>query len=339
MKAYRGVAAFGFICIFLAIAGLLVPQNRSAPVDIASYALSSQAPLTLITEPEKGYTFIVDQIAQAQKSVDLVIYKIEDPKVLQALVDAHNRNISVRVMLEDITAFGKRPNQTAFDFLEQHHVPVAWSPNHFPLTHQKTLIFDSKRALLMTFNLTPQYYASSRDFAILDEDPSDVAAIQATFNSDWSKRKEITQIGNNLVWSPGSAQTLISLIASASTTLDIYNEEMADPRIVEALKEASARGVLVRVLMTYATSWKDELETLREAGVMVRTYASSAKLYIHAKLIIADTHTVFIGSENFSSQSLDRNRELGILLVRPDILSSLETTFEHDWQHARPFTH
>ena len=36
--------------------------------------------------------------------------------------------------------------------------------------------------------------------------------------------------------------------------------------------------------------------------------------YIHAKLIIADSKA-FIGSQNFSTSSLDTNREVGIFLT------------------------
>ncbi|HEV8666601.1 MAG TPA: phospholipase D-like domain-containing protein [Candidatus Paceibacterota bacterium] len=139
------------------------------------------------------------------------------------------------------------------------------------------------------------------------------------------------------MWSPNSADTLIALISSATSTLEVYNEEMADPRIEAALTAAAARGVAVRVDMTYATNWKAALQSLAAAGVTVRTYASSAKFYIHAKVIVADGSEAFVGSENFSAQSLDSNRELGILIRRPDILQSLETTFDADWAGSRPF--
>jgi cardiolipin synthase A/B len=39
----------------------------------------------------------------------------------------------------------------------------------------------------------------------------------------------------------------------------------------------------------------------------------------------------FTGSENFSSTSLDENRELGIVLADPTALATLTHTFEQDW--------
>jgi cardiolipin synthase len=112
---------------------------------------------------------------------------------------------------------------------------------------------------------------------------------------------------------------------------------MADPRVVSALEAAAQRGVSVRVDMTYSTSWKSALNELKAAGVEVRTYASTAKFYIHAKVIVADNKEAFVGSQNFSQQSLNSNRELGVLVARPDIISQFESTFDADWIGSRPY--
>jgi cardiolipin synthase len=326
--------------------------EQAARIEMA--AVPPYAALTLLTEPGDGIGAMHDAIARASKSLDLVIYELGDASIEQDLADAQARGVRVRVILENVVSFKKHPNQAAFDFLKAHGVPVEWANKNFALTHQKTLIIDAgaggARALIMTFNLAPQYYASSRDFALADSDPVDVAAIEAAFNGDWNGSIATAAVGgaangSDLVWSPGSAATLLALIDSAqgaSSTLDVYNEEMADARITAALEQAAARGVRVRVVMSYATAWKSALNELAAAGVGVRTFASNAKFYIHAKAIIADDGTgnarAFVGSENFSVPSLDLNRELGILIVRPDIITSLERTFNRDWITARPYS-
>ena len=314
------------VALFLYIAGTLLlwphakellpsagNQPMTAVVAEAEISqVSPQAPVSLMTE-------------------------LEDTQMEQELVAAHERGVAVRVILQNLNNFGNHPNQAAFDFLQAHGVPVEWAPSYFPLTHQKTLMLDSSKAFIMTFNLQPQYYGSSRDFGIVDKDAADVSAIEAAFNADWEGRQIFAGNGSDLVWSPGSANTLLAMIQSASTSLDVYNEEMVDPRIITALEQAAARGVDVRLDMTYDTSWKAALQTLAAAGVNVRTYASTAKLYIHAKVIVADGSEAFVGSENFSAQSLDANRELGVLIKRADILTSLESTFGQDWAGSRPF--
>lgn len=347
MKYKRALILGG--CLYAALTLCLWPYHQQLLPVVASQPMSkedsaaelsgvsAQAPLSLLTEPDDTVEPLVQAIQAAHQSVDLVIYELEDLQVEQALADAQSRGVAVRVMLDNLDSFGNYPNRAAFAFLQAHNVPAEWAPSSLAITHQKTLVIDGAQAFIMTFNLSPQYYASSRDFAVVDADPKDVAAIEAVFDADWSGGTIAPDTASDLVWSPGSANTLVALIDSATSSLDIYNEEMADPRIEDALQAAAARGVRVRVDMTYATSWKAALQSLATSGVEVRTYASSAKFYIHAKVIIADDAEAFVGSENFSTQSLDLNRELGILLKRPDILQSLEATFNVDWAGSRPY--
>ena len=64
-------------------------------------------------------------------------------------------------------------------------------------------------------------------------------------------------------------------------------------------------------------------------------YSSSTGFYIHAKTVIADygtsTAKAFVGSENFSSNSLNDNRELGLITTDSGVISGLESTFNGDF--------
>ena len=64
-------------------------------------------------------------------------------------------------------------------------------------------------------------------------------------------------------------------------------------------------------------------------------YSSSTGYYIHAKTIIADYGTssakAFAGSENFSDNSLNDNRELGLIITDSGVVSGLEAAFNADF--------
>jgi phosphatidylserine/phosphatidylglycerophosphate/cardiolipin synthase-like enzyme len=68
-------------------------------------------------------------------------------------------------------------------------------------------------------------------------------------------------------------------------------------------------------------------------------YSSSSGFYIHGKVIEADYGTsharVFVGSENFSSTSLNRNRELGLIISSPAILTAIVSTFAADFRNGK----
>jgi cardiolipin synthase len=189
----------------------------------------------------------------------------------------------------------------------------------------------------MTLNLTPEYYSTSRDFAVITTDAADVAAVEATFAADFASSAITPPTGTDLVWSPTNSQTsMVDLINEAKTSLAVENEEMSDSAIVSALGAAAARGVSVEVVMTASSSYDSEFTTLKGDGVKVVTYAASASLYIHAKVILADAGTsaakVFLGSENFSSASLTENRELGLITSNAAILASVATTLASDFK-------
>ncbi|MDX6332379.1 MAG: hypothetical protein QOI83_4762, partial [Streptomycetaceae bacterium] len=71
------------------------------------------------------------------------------------------------------------------------------------------------------------------------------------------------------------------------------------------------------------------------AGVQVSTYADTDALYIHAKAIVADYGTsamkVYVGSQNFSSTSLNSNRELGIILTSTVVANKVEPVIASDF--------
>ena len=93
--------------------------------------------------------------------------------------------------------------------------------------------------------------------------------------------------------------------------------------------------------MTNGGNYTTEFNELAAAGVKISTYAPTAPLYIHAKLILADYgqsgQQAFVGSENFSNPSLTENRELGLTLTDPGILQSLNTTFASDFKGGTPW--
>jgi cardiolipin synthase len=72
---------------------------------------------------------------------------------------------------------------------------------------------------------------------------------------------------------------------------------------------------------------------LGHSGVQVKQLSD---LYVHAKDIVADERLAFVGSENISTESLDHNREVGLLIGDPQAIQELEDTFNRDWTAATP---
>jgi len=314
------------------------PASRSSDTTSTTHATrpAAGASWSLVTEPNQGMGSIYSLLSSPQHTLDMTMYELSDPQAVDILeADAH-RGVAVRVLLD--SDYERSYNQPAFTSLSSSGVRVRWAPAG-TIFHQKTITVDDRTSAIMTLNLTSAYYSTSRDFAVITTDAQDVAAIEQVFDEDWSGSGPPTAgpAGLDLVWSPGAQGPIVSLIDSARSSLLVENEEMDDSAVTSALEEAAQRGVNVEVVMTYSSSWADAFGQLIDAGVKVSTYPSDGSLYIHAKAVVADGTSLFLGSQNFSESSLDYNRELGIITSDPALVGAVSQTVGADFTGATPF--
>ncbi|HLX57955.1 MAG TPA: phospholipase D-like domain-containing protein [Ktedonobacteraceae bacterium] len=290
-------------------------------------------------EPDDGEQVITGAIKGASKSVWLEIYILSDTNVIHALEDAANNGIDVRVMI-DPRAIGEQSAATrTIDELKAAGVKAQDTDPDFALTHEKGMIIDGTTAYIMTSNFSRTAlggYSSgtrNREYGIIDNSPQDVQAVIAIFNADWDHTT--AQFNDpNLVVSPvNSRSDFTALINSAQHSLLIEAEEMNDSSIEQALVSAARRGVQVEAILPAASSSSGDsnsqgIAAIKQGGVTVR---EDPQLYMHAKIIIVDGAKAFVGSENISTQSLDQNRELGVIVSDANVLSKLQSTFQTDW--------
>jgi cardiolipin synthase A/B len=297
---------------------------------------AAPAVLSSLVEPQAGMTPLYTFMSSARQSLDMTMYELSDPAAEQILIADHKRGVRVRVLL-DHDYSGGTVNQDAYATLSSAGVPVAWT-NDSEIFHQKTITVDDDESAIMTGNLTSQYYATTRDFVVMDSQPPDVAAIESVFGTDWSGAAPSPgPPGTDLVWSPGSEPQLAALISSAARSVVVENEEMDSTSIENALESDAERGVDVTVVMTADSEWDSAFSQLESDGVHVVLYPDTASaLYIHAKVIDVDSTRAFLGSENFSTASLDYNRELGLITSAAGVLGPLNSTLSSDISNGQP---
>lgn len=334
------------ILIVLFAAGLTAGATAVGPARAAAAAAEDSsshpaASLRLLTEPANGIGPIYQLITRARSSVDLTMYELSDPTAEGDLAADASRGVNVRVLLDQ--HLEKARNTGAYDYLSAHGVHVRWGPAGTTY-HQKTLTVDDATSVIMTLNLVTDDYGDTRDFAVIDTNRADVAAIVTTFDADFDGRAITPPDGADLVWSPTNAQaSVMSIINGAKHSLAVEDEEMDDPAVTNALASAARRGVNVHVIMTADSEWDTAFTELHKAGVYVRLYADdSSSLYIHTKVIVADAgrsdQRVLVGSQNFSVASLDYNRELGILTSNPTVVAAVNSTLARDYADAKPYS-
>ncbi|MBF9072774.1 phospholipase D-like domain-containing protein [Streptacidiphilus fuscans] len=302
------------------------PAHASATYSAFAFSLGSSEPTI--------YSFI----NSATSTLDMTMYELNDTTAVNDLIAREQAGVKVRVILDERE---KSTNSSAYSKLKAAGVGVVYSSTTYYYTHQKTITVNGTESLILTGNLTSEYYPTSRDYGVFDNDVNDVAAVEKVFNADYAHTAVTPGDGDNLLWSPTDSQTrLLSVINGATKTLDVEEEEFSDTAVVNAITARAKAGVKVRVVLETPADYSSEVSAVQAAGGTVVGYSSSTGFYVHAKAIVADyglpTMKVEAGSMNVTSNSLQNNRELGVILTDSGVASVIETTFAGDYSGGTP---
>lgn len=271
-------------------------------------------------------TRLTTLIDSAERTLDVQMYLFTVRALADRLVDARERGVNVRVIIDPDTDGDAAVRST----LAAGGVPVRDANSLFEFAHAKYLVIDGEAAVIMSANFNGGAMSEERNYGIIDRDPDDVADLQAIFAADWAAAGgESAQPADlsctRLIVSPNNAkQRILELIGSARETLELEIMYLAETNVREAIAAAQQRGVSVRVIL--GDRQDDSIPALRAAGIPVRFPTFS----LHAKLIIADG-VAFVGSQNLSNTALTRNREAGALVFEPAPAQLIRNQFESDW--------
>jgi phosphatidylserine/phosphatidylglycerophosphate/cardiolipin synthase-like enzyme len=297
--------------------------------------------LQVYVEPAAGDGFLLDGINNAHKSIYLEMYLLSNRKIISALEDAAHRHLDVRVMLETHPyGSGSASPTMTLDKLRAADVKAQATSPSFALTHEKCMVIDETTAYIMTSNFTLSALGGSssqtnREYIIVDKNQQDVQGILDIFYADWNRTSAQYNAPNLVVSPDNSRDNFQSLINSAQKKLLIEAEEMQDTEIEQALIGAAKRGVQVQVILPQGSvdgSSGQGINIIKQGGVQVK---EDSQLYMHAKLIIVDGQKAFVGSENISTASLNRNRELGLIIADTNVINTLLQTFQQDWEASQ----
>jgi phosphatidylserine/phosphatidylglycerophosphate/cardiolipin synthase-like enzyme len=326
------IAATGLWALLLLLVltgcGSAVALQSAPPAGTADTHLGPGIGGALVVEPDAGARPVIRALDRAQQSIFVEAYILSNRRVIRALERAAAQSVGVHVLLDPrALGMGLQPQHVA-DELKAAGVAVRWTSPAFPLTHAKLMILDDRMALISTANFSLAGLSADRDFIILDRNARDVHELDALVRADWDRTA--TRVNApNLVIAPASARAKLQTLAqSATQSLDIYGEEMNDPGFERVLAKIACRGVTVRVLLPAAPV--TGAPVYRKGCVHIRVLKHP---YVHAKVILVDGGRGFLGSENMSRQSLDRNREVGVL-VRGVPVRRLAQVFERDWRRS-----
>ena len=333
----------GTIVVLLTIAVFIAPRYLPLPAagsDLNSCLAVLEPPQTAQTgvfiEPDDSYFPIISEIDGARCEINLSIYLLSDQRVMDSLAAAHDRGVRVRVQLEEDPFGGgwsSAENVTAW--MNGVGIEWRWTPARFQFSHAKYMVIDRQAAIIMNQNLTESSFNGNREHGVVTTTPAIVSETLRIFEADWRDEPLDTSLEHVITSPENSRDVFLGLIASATSSIDLYAEVIRDDGFVAALGDAVDRGVRVRLIVNESGDALDQGYNVRLAnlGVEIRF---SGRLYVHTKTMIFDDDGVFIGSQNPTANSFDNNREVGLVLADPISLARCTVVFERDWTNGIP---
>ncbi|MEG0555958.1 MAG: phospholipase D-like domain-containing protein, partial [Comamonas sp.] len=103
----------------------------------------------------------------------ILAYAFQAPDIMPALVDAKNRGVNVRVVIDKKRNMGKT-SKKAMDFVTSNGVELRTN-DHFHIHHDKVIIVDGSTVETGSFNFAPSAETLNSENVVVMRDMPDVA--------------------------------------------------------------------------------------------------------------------------------------------------------------------
>jgi len=286
--------------------------------------------VSLIVQPGDSFFPMVSAIDKAERSINLTVFRMDDPIIQKALVEAQQRRVRIRVLIASSARGWEAKNQKLLKDAKKAGIATKEPSGDKKRAryHYKVMTVDESVALIFTFNPTRENLHYTRDFGIELHDPGVASEINRLFDADWDDISFTPDPDSPLLISPfNSRKKMTALLASAEKSIHIVDAKVEDPAIVKLLVEKAKSGVEVRVLGDKKHSSK------LPSAIDSR---ATPRFKLHAKSTIIDGTRAVIGSMNMRTESFDRRREVCILVDDAAVLKRLNAVFTSDWENKAP---
>ena len=327
----------------------------------------------------RGGDFYADLIASIDAARDFIHVEVyvwrsdgTGLRVLEALVKAAERGVTVRLLVDEIGSI--KVSEGFFAPLVMAGGQFSWFYTFHPRrnryffnlrNHRKLQIVDGRIAYLGGINIGREYEGRDRlmgdwkDLQIKVEGDV-VNHLEEVFRHDWyfateekfslsgyamPERQDAACAAVVVESGPDTRKgvalnSLLTIIGQASDCVELFTPYFVpESALVSALQIAAAKGVRVRLMVSKKNDLQVLVDVARsfydellQAGVDIYEYDRAMH---HSKLAIIDHKWVLAGSANLDARSMSLNFELGILFRSAKLSRQLEPHFEKLFAQAQ----
>lgn len=278
---------------------------------------------------------LVADIMRAQRSIALASFDLDLDTITDALIAAHRRGVDVQVTI-DGENLADPVVSAVLGALEDAGVAVFYD-RRSAFMHNKIVVIDDQIMWTGSWNMTANDTFRNNNNMLRIEDGTLAAAYRAMLDqvhvgnggsaSARSVLRPVLAFGDahvSAMFAPADPITdaIIEQIGAARTNVQVLAFAFTSDLIADALLDARARGVRVRVVMERRNSagTGSEFARLRAAGIDVLADGNCAVMH-HKVMVIDNKHTI-TGSFNFTDAAQEQNDE-NVLLIDDHLVAAL----------------
>lgn len=249
-------------------------------------------------------TKIVDYVKAAKKSVYVEVYVLTYRELAEALVSAAKRGVEVYVVLSARVYGGVPPQaQELAKYMEENGVKVAWN-NDFPNVHTKLYVIDNETVIIGNINPTASGFQRNKGVMLVIKNATLARQLATIVLNDYRRVYPKYNYPGVLVSPINSEEGLLWILQQKG---DLYI----------AMEQIYMDSGLVQYIVQHPTYY----------AVVARTDAdirAAVDEDLVAKIVVVGDY-VYVGSINIGYYSIQRNREVGLLIHNPQLAQRLKS--------------
>lgn len=331
------------------------PADELTPIDLqAGYGVRGPWFELYVTNPHsplssQGTGGIDDPLVQAidgtRLSIDVAAYSISLNSVRNALLRAHDRGVTVRIVMESTNM-----DRSDVQRLLEAGVPIV-GDNRQGLMHDKFMVLDRAEVWLGSMNFTDSGTYDDNNTMIRIHSTKIAENYSVEFNEMFegnlfgpdilarTPNPDVTLDGTRVetFFSPddGVLNALYGLLSTSEESIYFLAFSFTSNELGAIVREKADAGLDVKGVMDeeqIKSNTGTEFDPFRQAGLDVRIDGIEGQM--HHKFFIVDGRIVVIGSYNFSRAAEERNDENVLIIHDPRIADFYLQEFQRVYQQA-----
>ena len=290
---------------------------------------------------------LVQSIDKAKLSIDVAAYSLSLNSVRFALINAHNRGVTVRIVMESENMDRSDPQA-----LIEAGIPIVGDEQP-GLMHDKFMVIDKSEVWLGSMNFTDSgtYDDNNNLMRVLSTKLAEnyTTEFEEMFTDNLfgenvraaTPHPELTLDGvdvkNSFSPDDGVLNVIAPLLNNAQESIYFLAFSFTSNELGDIVREKAEAGLTVQGVMEeeqVKSNQGTEYDPFLQAGLDVRMDGNDGQM--HHKVFIIDEKVVVLGSYNFSQSAELRNDENILVIYNAAIAQEFIKEFQRVYSQAQP---